>query len=390
MTSAGGRLADIAEASNSGFKSGLSWLGAARGMITKRARPALTVLLIWTAVGVFQATPGMFRGFHWVEFVAKLVEAWTWALLTPALLQLDRRLASMEQKLKRLLLVSMLLSVPFSLAHTYLFALFLLPLKQMWWNPLRDAEFGIYYFVSNWLTYAAALGILQAFRYHHRLLNSRIELEQLHRRLSDMRLDMLSIQLEPHFLFNALNTVSCQIGPDPELAQEMLEDVGALLRRSIECKERHKVSLAHELSLLNHYLAIQRVRFGKRIDFQIEVDPGTLHVGVPPMLLQPLVENAIRHGLEGRVSGGVVAISAAPVAGELLVKVEDDGVGLPKDWRLEDAQGVGLRVTRERLQTLYSTGSRPRLSIRRRAGGGTQVEVRLPMTATDGDNEPSR
>lgn len=339
----------------------------------------LAVLLIWTAVGIFQAIPGMLKGFHWTEFGAKIVEAWTWALLTPVLLMIDRRLASMDQRAGRLVLVSLLLSIPFSLLHTYLFSLFLYPVRAIWWNPLRDAEFGIYYFVSSWLTYSAALGILQASRYHGRLLKSQIELEKLGRRLIETRLDMLSIQLEPHFLFNALNTISCQIPTQPKLAQEMVEDVGVLLRRSIDCKERHKIPLAQELTLLEHYLAIQRVRFGKRIEFRVEVARDTLHVEVPPMLLQPLVENAVRHGIEGRVSGGVVIVSAAPAGDHLHISVTDDGIGLPLGWRWQDTKGVGLRVTRERLQTLYPGLSGPSLSIGRRDGGGTQVDVRIPM-----------
>ena len=352
-----------------------------------RLRTTLAAFLIWTAVGVFQALPGLLRGFHWNEFAAKMVEAWTWVLLTPVLLWIDGRLASMEQKAKRLVLFALLLSVPFSLTHTYLFSLLTYPMKAMWWNPLRDPEFGIYYFVSSWLTYSAALGILQALRYHHRLLKSRIEVEQLGRRLTETRLDMLRTQLEPHFLFNALNTISCQIPIEPKLAQEMVEDVGVLLRRSIDVKERHKIPLSQELTLLDHYLAIQRVRFGKRIDIQVAVTPDALHVEVPPMLLQPLVENAVRHGIEGRLSGGTVVVSAAPAGEHLRIRVVDDGSGLPQNWRLEDAAGVGLRVTRERLQTLYPGLREPCLSVNRRASGGTEVEIRIPMTAREGAYE---
>lgn len=351
----------------------------------RRARSASATFLIWTAVGLFQAIPGWFRGFHEAEFIAKLAEAWTWALLTPGLLWIDRRLATME--MRRLLLVSLLLSVPFGLAHTYLFSAFLYPMKAMWWNPLRSPDFGIYYFVGDWLTYAAAIGILQALRYHHRLLNSRVELEQLGRRLVETRLDMLRTQLEPHFLFNALNTISCQIPVDPKLAQEMVEDVGVLLRRSIDSKERHKIPLSQELALLEHYIAIQRVRFGKRIDIQVEVARDALQVQVPPMLLQPLVENAVRHGIEHRVSGGSVLVSAMVARARLRIRILDDGIGLPENWRLEDATGVGLRVTRERLETLYPVQPGSCLSVRRREGGGTEVEIEVPCESGEEDHD---
>jgi signal transduction histidine kinase len=354
--------------------------------LSRRARFAAVIFLIWTAVGLFQAVPGLLRGFHWPEFIAKIAEAWTWVLLTPWLLWIDGRLAAMEQKVNRLILFSLLLSVPFSLVHTYLLGLLLYPMKAMWWNPLRDAEFGIYYFVSNWLTYIAALGILQALRYHHRLINSRLELEQLDRRLVETRLDMLRTQLEPHFLFNALNTISCQIPVHPKLAQEMVEDVGVLLRRSIDTKERHKIPLSEELSLLEHYIAIQRVRFGKRIDIQVEVAPAALRIEVPPMLLQPLVENAVRHGIEGRVSGGRVIVSGELARKGLRIRVIDDGIGLPERWRLEESTGVGLRVTRERLETLYRGVAGAYLLVRPRKGGGTEAEILIPIISGEEDN----
>jgi len=111
---------------------------------------------------------------------------------------------------------------------------------------------------------------------------------------------------------------------------------------------------------------------------------------VPPMLLQPLVENAVRHGIEGRLSGGTVVVSAG-LAGEILsIKVVDDGIGLPPNWRMEDATGVGLRVTRERLQTLYPALDEPCLSVRRRESGGTAVEIRIPTTSREGGHEYRR
>jgi len=202
----------------------------------RRTRSASTIFLIWTAVGLFQVIPGLFKGFREPEFIARIAEAWTWALLTPGLIWIDRRLAAME--MSRLVFVSLLLSVPFSLVHTYLFSVLLYPMKAMWWNPLRQPDFGTYYFVGDWLTYGAAIGILQALRYHHRSLNSRLELEQLGRRLVETRLDMLRTQLEPHFLFNALNTVSAVMYTDLARTDRLLADLGRARRL------RHAVPLA--------------------------------------------------------------------------------------------------------------------------------------------------
>jgi LytS/YehU family sensor histidine kinase len=229
------------------------------------------------------------------------------------------------------------------------------------------------------MTYCAFVGILQAFNLYNRLLTSQLKLERVEKRLIESRLNMLRLQLEPHFLFNALNAISSQVVANPELGQEMIEDLGALLRGSIDCQSSAEITLAQELALLDHYLAIQKLRFGDRVDIRIDADPAMLSAMVPSLLLQPLVENAIRHGLERRVSGGMIAISACLADDRLQIEVQDDGVGLPPDWRIEASSGLGLRVTRERLEMLYSGAGEHRFDISPRQGGGTHVAIHIPV-----------
>jgi len=159
----------------------------------------------------------------------------------------------------------------------------------------------------------------------------------------------------------------------------MIEDLGALLRGSIEFQSSAEITLEQELALLNHYLAIQKLRFGDRIDIRIDVDRATLSAMVPSLLLQPLVENAIRHGIEPRVLGGMIAISAYLVGDRVRIEVQDDGVGLPPDWRFETSSGLGLRVTRERLEMLYSEAGEHHFAISPRQGGGTRVAIQIPL-----------
>lgn len=339
---------------------------------------------LWTAVGLFQAAPDALRDFQWPPFAGKLIAAWTWALLTPLVLFIDRRLSSTRQSIFRIALAHFLLSVPFSLVHTYLSAVLEYPIDAIWWNPLKNEDFTIFYFLGDWTTYIAFVGTLQALRFHDRFKTSQVELEKVEKTLLASRLNALRLQLEPHFLFNSLNTISSELSANPELAREMIEDLGALLRHSLDCQGDPEITLAQELAVLDHYLSIQRLRFGKRIDIRIDVEPAALSTMIPSMLLQPLVENAIRHGIESRVSGGMVAVSARLSGDFLQIEVLDDGVGLPRDWRMDACAGLGLRVTRERLEALYSPGGHE-FTIGRREGGGTKVTVRLPLDKTGQD-----
>jgi signal transduction histidine kinase len=346
-------------------------------------RSVILVAALWTAVGLFQAAPDALKGFQWPSFAGKLIEAWTWALLTPAILIVDRRLSARTQSVLRLALAHLLLSVPFSLAHTYLSGFLEYPIEEIWWSPIRSTEFAIFYFLGGWTTYAAFVGLIQALKFYDRFMTSQVELERVEKTLLASRLNALRLQLEPHFLFNTLNAISSEVTVNPQVAREMIEDLGALLRRSLDCQGDTEITLAQELAVLDHYLSIQKLRFGKRLDIRLDCEPAVLSTLIPSMLLQPLVENAIRHGIEGRLSGGMVSVSARQLGEFLQIEVVDDGVGLARDWRMDDCAGLGVRVTRERLEALYSSGGH--FAIDRRKGGGTKVTIRLPLHRTGDD-----
>jgi hypothetical protein len=341
--------------------------------------PAILVFLLWTAVGVFIAVPDMVDGFRWNETISKFVESWAWALLTPAVLVVDRKLTSVYQSVFRVAAAHLVLSIPFSLVHTYLAGILLYPIPSIYWNPIKSTEFAIYFYLGGWGTYCTIIGVLQTFRYYNRYMNSQVELARVEKRLVESHLNALRLQLEPHFLFNTLNAISSELAASPELAREMIEDLGALLRRSLECQGSTEITLAQELALLDHYIAIQKLRFGDRIDIQIKVSRTALSAMVPSMFLQPLVENAVRHGLEGRMSGGKIVVSARHVGDQLHINVLDDGVGLPPHWGMETSAGLGIRVTRERFQALYAAPGGHDFTISRRMGGGTEVAIRIPL-----------
>jgi LytS/YehU family sensor histidine kinase len=158
----------------------------------------------------------------------------------------------------------------------------------------------------------------------------------------------------------------------------MIEHLGDLLRLSLDARDRQEIPLAEELAFLDHYVAIQKIRFAENLRIEIQVSPEVKYALVPGLIVQPLVENAIRHGISRRASGGTVTVTAARDSNQVQIRVLDDGVGLPPWWTLETSSGMGLSVTRERIVGLHPDGN-SRFSIQPRTGGGTEVQISLPL-----------
>lgn len=362
------------------FPIGVFAARASARSVSAFVRNVVILFLVWTAIGAFLALPLMFSKFSWWDLLAKVIEAWAWALVTPVILLINRRLGRFTIKPYHRAGILLLLSIPIVIIHTYLTAFLQLPFSDIWYNPLRvqPIDFYVYYFLNGWLTYCAFIGALLALDYYRSYLSGQVELERIEKRLIESHLNTLRMQLEPHFLFNALNAISSELASNPELARDMIEDLGALLRLSLDYKDNLEIPLADEIVLLEHYLAIQRVRFGDRIEIEISVPSEIMTVLVPSLLLQPIVENAIRHGISNRISGGQVVVSAQRVDDLVEILVQDDGVGLPPNWQMDSAKGLGVRVTRERLAGLYP-GIVDSFDIRNRASGGTEAVMRVPM-----------
>jgi signal transduction histidine kinase len=355
--------------------------------MSNRVRRFFLLVLAWTALGVFFAIPGMLNRGGWVELAGKLVDIWFWGLLTPLILAADRRLPFSDKQLGLRIAAHLPFSLVFSFFHIYAVAALLLPISAITWNPLRSPEFLAPWFLGSWVMYWAIFGASQVSIYYRRYLSAELRMERLERQFLEARLNTLRMQLDPHFLFNALNTISSELGRDSTLARKMIEDLGALLRLSLEFKDRQEIPLAEEMALLERYLAIQKVRFGDRLKIEIHIAPEVKYALVPCLLIQPLAENAIRHGLSRRSAGGVVIISAEQVDGRIEIHVLDDGVGLPPGWQIETSAGLGLSVTRERIAGLYPDGA-SRFAVRRRIGSGTEVEISLPLRMMgEGANE---
>jgi two-component system, LytTR family, sensor kinase len=198
------------------------------------------------------------------------------------------------------------------------------------------------------------------------------ERDQLEARLADTRLQLLGMQLQPHFLFNTLNTIAEMVHEDPDKADAMIGGLSDLLRRTLELGPSQEVTLDEELALVERYLDIQRARFGDRLRVHVHADAASRATSVPALLLQPLVENAIRHGLALRRDAGRIDIDARSGADTVSIVVVDDGSG-------DGAGGPerrGLGNTRARLHAVY--GGAASLDLTHEAGRGTRVEVRIP------------
>lgn len=209
--------------------------------------------------------------------------------------------------------------------------------------------------------------------------NTRTEmnLEQHQQLLLKARMDALSAQINPHFLFNTLNTVSSMIRYDPEMARGVVLKLSNILRRLLR-KHETFVPLQEELDFIDDYLDIEVARFGRdNLQIQKQIEEQTLDSFVPSMFLQPIVENSIKHGLAGRLEGGKIAIRTSTLEGRLVIEIEDNGVGIPED-RMNQifSEGIGISNVHERLRVLY--GGDFKMQISSREGQGTRIRIEVP------------
>jgi len=306
-----------------------------------------------------------------------------WAALSYFIILVDKHLPVRQNSLVKRFLIHIPISLVFIAAYTYLnyWACILLnapvALSIATADDAGTALFRAVTRPSN-LVYWVILVTHVVLNYEHEKRNQELKTAKLEALLADARLAMLRSQLHPHFLFNSLNAISAYIETDPRVARLMLEQVADLLRMSLERYEAQEIPLFEEFAFLDKYLGLQRLRFEDRLDVKIQMDPDVSVASVPPFILQPLVENAVRHGVAARHERGLIEVTAWRNNGDLGISIRDDGPGLPSGWSAHAGLGVGLTNTRERLQALYGT-SRERLDIRNAPGGGVLVNLTLPF-----------
>lgn len=307
----------------------------------------------------------------WMALEVSLVDWELWTLLAPALLVLASRFPVTRARLVTTLAIHV--PVGFSIALVKIIAEGFLTKAVLSPGPI---VFGVNKLYMAVIIYGVFVGTVQ-FAEQRRLSQAReVRASQLEGDLARAQVDALRMQLHPHFLFNTLNAISGLMREDVDAADLMLAQLSELLRRTLDTEGRHEVPLAEEMRWLSAYLAIQRTRFKDRLDVRIDVAPECEPALVPTLILQPIVENAIRHGFSGLTGRGCITIDAQKAGERLRLEVRDDGPGTGQPIR----EGYGLRNTRARLRALHADAAS--LEIERRRGGpGTTSRIELPFHA---------
>jgi two-component sensor histidine kinase len=210
---------------------------------------------------------------------------------------------------------------------------------------------------------------------------------ELEARLTEANLRALKMQMQPHFLFNTLNAISSLIHESPKAADDMVGSLSQLLRMNLDASSENEVPLQRELEFVDRYLEIQRARFGNRLRIYREIDGPAREAMVPPLILQPLVENSIRHGIEARESGGSLSIRARRRGEMLCLEISDDGNGFSDGGVLRCSEGIGLSNTKARLAALYGGRHQFRLTARQPAGACASIEIPFRPIASPAESQ---
>jgi signal transduction histidine kinase len=311
----------------------------------------------------------------WKQAISWALGDWyVFAVLSIPVIQLARRFRFEAGNWTLSLLAHLCGSALFSVAYMVLRAW-----VGQWQSEATFADAFKPLLVKTWhfnlLIYWVIVAVSQAFEYYRKYRERELRTSELEKSLVQAKLQALQMQLNPHFLFNTLHSISSLMHKDVEAADRMIMRLGDLLRAALESSDTQEVDLRQELEFLKRYLEIEQTRFGDRLTVKMDIAPETLEAQVPNLILQPLVENAIRHGIEPRSKSGCIQLRAQRQDGALTLEVSDNGAGLPKDLPLEE--GVGLSNTRARLRELY--GEAHQFELRPGAKGGLVVLLTIPF-----------
>ncbi|GEM_PF-775937 len=354
------------------------------------------LFLIWTAIGVltslryqFQRPPKWDIG-EFAFIIAFTACYYPWVALTPLVFRIERRFPLGNGSWPRNLSVLAIVSVPVCLLASPLMSAFFagalsvlqpgwtLPAKRLWFGHFPMAE------ILFWCSAAGGYFVRTQFQLREqeqRAASLALEKSQLEAGLKQAQLEVIRARLNPHFLFNSLQNISVMTKQDSQTASRMLARLGDLLRAVLRQDSEPECTLYDEIELTRAYVGLEQMRFGERLQVSFNVAQEVQSAMVPCFLLQPLIENAVIHGLRDVRNTGVIAVTAAREGQELVLTVTDNGVGLPDGEAAALKIGVGLGSTHERLSTMYP--DRHSFTMRRPPGGGTQVRIAVPLRFAD-------
>jgi two-component system LytT family sensor kinase len=359
-------------------------------LLPGRQRTAwLIVLGGWTIVGLgyfcSQALVTIRSGgpASWLRlFAFSLGTAWIWAALTPGVLRLVRNATFAPDRRGRSVATYAVAGAGFFFASGVLEWILGVVTgmggSPFWTTVLSEC------LETRLLAYFAIITLGWSGRYFGLYRTRHLHASELEGRLAKTHLQVLKMQLQPHFLFNTLNTVAELVHSDPEAADQMITRLGRLLRLSLDHAGHQVVPLRQETDFLRLYIEIEQVRFQDRLQVVWDLAPDTLEAAVPTLLWHPVVENAIRHGVTPLAGRGRIVIASRREGDDLVLEIRDNGKGLPPGG--VPREGVGLRNIRERVAQLY--GSRARFSLTSAQGRGTEATLRLPFTPCEEAHTP--
>jgi len=364
---------------------------------------SLTTLLgIFDALRSYAASYSPVTGRYYLEWNTSLawnVTSWNlWILLAPLVLRLGQRFSFDGRNWRRRALALMAAGVFFALAHSALVVFinfFIIKrdddlagfLQFKYFVLMLDVLLGI-------LVYGLILAFSQAINYYKQYRGEELRTSQLRTQLAQAQLQALKMQLHPHFIFNALHSISANLR-DTESARSMIARLGDFLRLTLANAGAQEVTLKQELDFLRCYLDIEQARFRERLTVEMEIEPETWDARLPNLILQPIVENAIKHGIAPRRAPGRIEVRACRLNGHLQVQIQDNGRGLRNSQNGEASNatasetfthGIGLATTRARLEHLYPAAHR--LQLRNAPEGGLVVTLEVPFNV-EADNHQS-
>ena len=355
-------------------------------------RKWLAIVGIWVVLGLIYVGPiylEMRAEQHghaaWRVFSWGILMWLAWAPITPVIVWLARQYSLVGEAWKRNLIIHVPALLLMSILHTAAATAitgWINPFdsrgdspKEFWPRFLSRVQGA---FGTDLLIYAAVIGVFYALDYYRKYREREVLATRLEAQLAQAQLDALRMQLHPHFLFNTLNSIVGLVRDNKNSAAvNMLVGLGDLLRHTLDHSTRQEVELREEINFIKLYLSIQEMRFSDRLRIDLNIDPRTTKALVPNLILQPLTENALRHGIGRTADSGLVGISSAVDDGHLRLTVYDEGAGLPDDWQLKGSAGIGLANTAARLQQLYDNDHE--FDIRNRNGGGVEVVIVMPL-----------
>jgi two-component system LytT family sensor kinase len=355
---------------------------------TGRPRHWAWIAALWSAGGLFDASQtvlfmqAMGRRHAWLIFATEFVSWLPWVLATPLIISLARRYPIFPRPTPSAVISHFLAFTVVGLAAEAWFAAL-----QVLFNPWEYSHASTFadawrslllsQFLTYLIVYALILGFTSWQDARERRVRETMETARLSAELAKSQLAALRQQIEPHFMFNTLHSITGLVrDQENEAAVSMIVGLSEFLRRGLEDSHRSQVSLAEEIEYLQRYLELQKLRFGERLQVTIDIPPELSAARVPSLLLQSLVENAIKHGIAKRVAGGTVRVTGVRANGKLSLCIYNDAPDSPVDWGARRT-GVGLSNLRSRLKILH--GDATQLELTPSDAGGIEVIVRLPF-----------